>query len=222
MYRAIDLKTGSLRWQFAGLEGPVTSRPVIADSLLIFGAWDRHLYAVNKKTGALVWKWNNGTRVINYSPAACIPVVHDGVVYIAAPDRYLSAIDVSNGKTLWRTHEATVRESIGVSADGRYIYAKTMNDSVVAFHTNRERPMLAWKMSAGYGYDHVPSMLVQKGDRVFFGTRSGVVYALNPAAPAISWAYKIDNAMVNTVQPVSRKKLVASTMDGKIVLLRVR
>lgn len=221
-YRAIDLHTGDLRWQFRGLEGPVTSRPVIADSLLIFGAWDRHLYAVNKNSGALVWKWNNGTRVINFSPAACIPVVHDGVVYIVAPDRFLSAIDLRDGKTLWRTNEATVRESIGMSSDRRFVYAKTMNDTVVAFHTNREKPQLAWKMATGYGYDHVPSMLVPEGDQVFFGTRSGIVYAFDPAKPAISWAYKIDNAMVNTVQPVSRKKLVASTMDGKVVLLRAR
>ena len=77
-------------------------------------------------------------------------------------------------------------------------------------------------MATGYGYDHVPSMLVPEGDQVFFGTRSGIVYAFDPAKPAISWAYKIDNAMVNTVQPVSRKKLVASTMDGKVVLLRAR
>lgn len=221
-YRAIDLETGNLRWQFTGLQGPVTSQPVIADSLLIFGAWDRHLYAVNKANGALVWKWNNGSAVINFSPAACVPVVHDGVLYIVAPDRYLSAIDLRNGKTLWRTNEYTVRESIGISDDRRFVYAKTMNDTLVAFHTNREKPQLAWKMATGYGYDHVPSMLVQKGDQVFFGTRSGIVYAFDPAAPAITWAYKIDNAMVNTVQPVGRKKLVASTMDGKVVLLRAR
>ena len=46
-----------------------------------------------KIPGQLFWKWNNGSAVRNYSPAACIPVAHDGVVYVVAPDRYISAID---------------------------------------------------------------------------------------------------------------------------------
>ncbi len=70
-----------------------------------------------------MWKWNNGSTVLNYSPAACIPVVKDGVVYIAAPDRSLTAIDIETGKALWRTNEATVRESIGISEDGNMFTA---------------------------------------------------------------------------------------------------
>ncbi|MEI9807839.1 MAG: PQQ-binding-like beta-propeller repeat protein [Bacteroidota bacterium] len=61
-------------WKFDGLEGPVVSTPLLYDAKIIFGAWDRHLYALNKNTGALVWKWNNGSTVRNFSPAACIPV----------------------------------------------------------------------------------------------------------------------------------------------------
>ena len=219
-FRALQLASGQEVWRFAGLEGAVTSQPVVNGNKVLFGAWDRMLYALDKSVGKLLWKWSNGSPLINYAPAACIPVVKDEVVYVVAPDRFLSAIDLSTGKTLYRTNEATVRESIGMSTDGRFIYAKTMNDTVVAFHTNREKPELAWKMPAGYGYDHVPSMLIQKGRDVYFGTRSGVVYALNPRDRKISWAYKIDNSMVNTVNVISPNRLIAATMDGKVSLLR--
>ena len=57
---------------------------------------------------------------------------------------------------------------------------------------------------------------------VFFGTRSGVVYCIDPQKQAIEWAHKIDNSMVNTMNVLGKKKLVASTMDGKVVLLNVR
>lgn len=221
-FRAIDLQTGKLRWHFDSLQGPVVSKPVINSNTIIFGAWDKNLYALNKNDGNFLWKWNNGSSIINYSPAACIPVIKDAVVYVAAPDRYLSAIDIENGKTLWRTNQATVRESIGISEDGKLIYGKTMQDTVVAFYTNRERPQLAWKMNAGFGYEHTPSMLVENGGTIFFGTRSGVVYAINPTTQTIVWAYKIDNSMVNTVNVLNSKQLIASTMDGKVCLLQAQ
>lgn len=219
-FRALDLNSGKELWKFNQLEGPVVSKPVIYQDAVIFGAWDKNLYALNKKDGSLLWKWSNGSSDINYSPAACIPVVREGVVYIAAPDRYLTAIDFSTGKTLWRTNEATVRESIGVSEDNKWIYAKTMQDTIVAFHTGSTKAQLAWKLNAGYGYEHSPSALIEKEGSLFLGTRNGVVYAISPSSQKIEWTYKIDNSMVNTVNVISGKSLVASTMDGKVCLLQ--
>jgi outer membrane protein assembly factor BamB/predicted phosphodiesterase len=217
-FRMLDLQTGKILWEFSGLEGPVVSTPVIADSLVVFGAWDKNLYALHQSTGQLAWKWNNGSSVINYAPAACIPVVNEDVVYIVAPDRFLTALDLHSGTVLWRIN-AGVRESIGRSEDGRLVYGKTMQDTVVAFYTNRESPRLAWKLSAGFGYEHAPSMLIEKDSRLFFGTRNGVVYALDPKSPTVTWAYKLDNSMVNTVRPINGHSLLATTMDGKVCLL---
>jgi outer membrane protein assembly factor BamB/calcineurin-like phosphoesterase family protein len=216
---ALDLNTGKLVWKFSGLEGPVVSTPLLYDGKIIFGAWDRNLYALDKKTGSLIWKWNNGSSIRNYSPAACTPVANDGVVYVVAPDRYISAINSIDGKTLWRNNDATVRESIGISADGKWIYGKTMQDTIVAYAASREKQSAAWKMHCGFGYEHVPSMLVEKEGSLFFGTRSGVVYSIDPLLQKINWAHKIDNSMVNTVRLIDKQHLIVATMDGKVVLL---
>ena len=144
------------------------------------------------------------------------------MVYIVAPDRYLSAIDITNGNTLWRTNESTVRESIGISGDGHLVYGKTMMDTVVAFPTSREKQTSAWKIHAGFGYEHVPSMLREKSGIVYFGTRNGVVYAVNTSSRQLAWKYKVDNSMVNTVNVLDKDRIVASTMDGKVVLLEQR
>lgn len=218
-FRAFDMNSGDMIWSCDSLQGPVVSTPVLYDGKIIFGAWDRHLYALDKNTGKLLWKWNNGSTVRNFSPASCIPVIHEGVVYVVAPDRYISAIDVNDGKTLWRNNDSRVRESIGISADGKWVYGKTMQDTVVAYATSREKQSTAWRMNCGFGYEHVPSMLIEKDGSVFFGTRSGVVYAIDPSKQEVQWAYKIDNSMVNTVRVLGRQQIVASTMDGKIVLL---
>jgi outer membrane protein assembly factor BamB len=219
-FRAISSRTGKVRWTFRGIRGAVTSKAAISGNTIVFGAWDGYLYALDKRTGNALWKWNNGSPVINYSPAACIPVIRDSVVYVVAPDRYLTALDLVTGQVLWRTKEAAVRESIGMSEDGKLVYGKTMQDTVVAFHANKERPKVAWKVHAGFGYEHVPSMLIEKNGTIFFGTKNGVVYSINASTQKVNWVYKIDNSMVNTVLVLSDSRLIASTMDGKVVLLQ--
>ncbi|HNU13707.1 MAG TPA: PQQ-binding-like beta-propeller repeat protein [Chitinophagaceae bacterium] len=216
---ALNGTYGNLFWKYTGLNGPVVSTPLLYNNTIIFGAWDRNLYALHSKDGAMAWKWNNGSSIRNFSPAACIPVAADGIVYVVAPDRYLSAISASEGKTLWRNNDATVRESIGISADGKWIYGKTMQDTIVAYAAGKEKQWAAWKLHAGFGYEHVPSMLIEKDGLVFFGTKSGVVYCIDPAKRRIEWAHKIDNSMVNTVKVIDKNTLIASTMDGKLVLL---
>jgi outer membrane protein assembly factor BamB len=219
---ALNINSGTMIWQYDGLDGPVVSRPILYDGKLIFGAWDRHLYAVSSVTGELVWKWNNGSSIRNFSPASCIPVAADGVIYIVAPDRYITAIDATSGIALWRNNDGGVRESIGISADGKWIYAKSMQDTIVIYAASREKQAATWKMSCGFGYEHVPSMLVEKDGLVFFGTKNGVVYCIDPVTREIVWKYKIDNSMVNTVNVVDKQTVVATTMDGKIAMLKIK
>jgi outer membrane protein assembly factor BamB/predicted phosphodiesterase len=216
---AMDARTGNIKWSFP-TEGPVVGAATLHNNALVFGAWDTYLYCVNKADGSLRWKWSNGSTVRNYSPASCIPIVINDVVYVVAPDRYLSAIDFKTGQPLWRNNDATVRESDGVSADGQWIFAKTMMDTVVAYHTSREKQSVAWKINCGFGYEHVPSMLIEKDGYIFFGTRSGVIYCVNTTSKQVKWAHKVDNSMVNTVRVISKHQLVATTMDGKTVLLQ--
>ncbi|MCW3089571.1 MAG: metallophosphoesterase [Ferruginibacter sp.] len=220
-FLALNLNNGNILWKFPGIDGPVVSTPIEYNGMVIFGAWDRNLYAVNSLTGALIWKWNNGSSVRMYSPAACIPVAADGVVYVVAPDRYITTIDATSGATLWRNNDATIRESIGISADSKWIYGKTMQDTIVAYAASRDKQSVAWKLACGFGYEHVPSMLIEKEGLVFFGTKSGVVYCINPATQKVEWAHKIDNSMVNTVKVLDKNTVVATTMDGKLVTLNI-
>jgi uncharacterized protein YbbC (DUF1343 family)/outer membrane protein assembly factor BamB/predicted phosphodiesterase len=219
-FRAINAKTGEQVWNYNGLEGPVVGKPLIFANKVIFGAWDKNLYALNIKDGSLKWKWNNGTENRMLSPAMVTPVAHDNVVYIVAPDRFISAIDATTGRTLWRSNEATVRESLGISKDKTLVYGKTMNDEIVAFRTGKEKAEIAWRKDFGFGYDHVPSMLIEKENSVYFGTRNGVIYSINSKNQEHNWSYKIDNSMVNTVNVIGSNNLVAATMDGQIVMLK--
>lgn len=219
-FKALHVKTGKLKWQFNEVEGTIVGKPVIQDNKIIFGSWGRHLYALDIYQGALLWKWNNGSANRMFSPAMATPVISNGIVFIAAPDRFLTAIDINTGETLWRNNQARVRESIGLSTDGALVYGKTMQDEIVAYKTSRTDEGLAWKYNAGYGYEHTPSDLIEKNGKLFFGTKNGTVYCINPKENKTLWAHKIDNSMVNTFKVIDDKTLVVSTMDGKVTLLK--
>ncbi|MFD2285944.1 PQQ-binding-like beta-propeller repeat protein [Pedobacter petrophilus] len=219
-FRALDIKTGKEIWSFKKVEGAIAGKPLIYRGKIFFGSWGGYLYALDISNGSLLWKWNNGQENRMFSPAMVTPVAYNDIVYIAAPDRFLTAIDAGTGHTLWRNNEATVRESIGISTDSTVIYGKTMQDEIVAYKTQSQNPGILWRYNAGFGYEHVPSMLIEKDGNVFFGTRNGVVYAIDPKKQSTTWAHKIDDSMINTVNVVDGKNLIVSTMDGKVVWLK--
>jgi outer membrane protein assembly factor BamB len=65
-------------------------------------------------------------------------------------------------------------------------------------------------------------MLVERDGIVFFGTRNGVVYAVDPKTQLTKWAHKVDNSMVNTVRVLNKRDLVVTTMDGRLLRLRFK
>lgn len=68
--RAINIKDGSLVWEYSQVEGYIETRPLIYEDKVIFGAWDNNMYALDRKTGGLLWKWNDGLSRMHFSPVS--------------------------------------------------------------------------------------------------------------------------------------------------------
>ena len=219
-FRALRLADGELVWEFDGMKNYQESRPVIADGKVIFGAWDSYLYALNVADGTLAWKWNNGGTRPHFSPAAVWPVVAEGKVFITAPDRYMTAVNVADGTTAWRTKEHKVRETVGLSEDNKTVFSRCMNDSVLAVSAQDFR--LLWKVDAKFGYDHNPSMLIERGGEIVFATKNGEINCLRSSDGAILWKHKIGNSIINTMVPVGEADWVLTTTDGVVARISVK
>ena len=219
-FRALRLADGELVWEFGELGNYQESRPVIADGKVIFGAWDSYLYALNVADGSLAWKWNNGGTRPHFSPAAVWPVVAEGKVFITAPDRYMTAVNVADGSTVWRTKEHKVRETIGLSEDNKIVFSRCMNDSVLAVVASDCR--LLWKVDAKFGYDHNPSMLIERNGEIVFATKNGEINCLRSSDGELLWKHKIGNSIINTMVPVGEKDWVLTTTDGVVARVSVK
>jgi len=219
-FRAIDVKTGKLCWEYTDVKGYIETKPLIYEDKVIFGAWDNNLYALDKESGRELWKWNGNLTRMHFSPAAVWPVAANGKVFITDPQRAMTAIDANSGKTIWRTFQSTVRETIGLSADKIRLYSKTMQDSVVCFSTEGNVPKQIWATDVKFGYEHAPSMLVEKDGVVFGSTKSGVVFALEAFSGKLLWKHKVGNSLISTVVPLSATECVFTSTSGEVGILK--
>ncbi|WP_321333655.1 PQQ-binding-like beta-propeller repeat protein [uncultured Bacteroides sp.] len=218
-FRAINIKTGKIVWAYDKVKGYIETRPLVTKSKVIFGAWDNTLYALDKTNGKELWKWTGGLTRMHFSPAAVWPVAADGKVFITDPERAMTAIDIETGKTVWRTKQSVVRETIGLSEDKERVYSKTMNDSIVCFATKGNKPNQLWVSNVGFGYEHAPSMPVEKDGVVFGSTKSGLIFAMEPLTGKVLWKHKTGNSLISTVVPINRHQVLFTATGGEVGLL---
>ena len=236
---AFDLKTGALKWSFNELKNYVLTRPLVYNDKLYFGAWDTYLYALHLKDGSLAWKWSNGKSNPKLSPASVWPVAADGKIFITAPDRYFTCLDAETGAEVWRTKEYKVRETVGLSEDGKTVYSKCMWDTVVAISTQypishsslSERPIgetpsnsptPLWTSHAGFGYEHNPAMPLEKDGTLWVSTKNGLLLGMDAKTGKVLWRHKIGNSILNTPLPLSGKECIFTSSEGTITRIRVR
>lgn len=215
-FQAWDVKKHKLLWSFDSIFNYCQAEPAIDGNSIAFGAWDTYLRLINRSNGKLQWKWNNGKNINLFSPGNCVPVITPDKVIIVAPDRYMTAIDRNTGRQIWRNNDFKYRESLGVSADGKTAYAKTMDGEIVAVSTVGNEFKLLWKIDAGLGYEHAPCLVVESKGIVFLGSLHGVVVAIDPIAQKTLWRYRLGNSQFNGWDIDADGNLYTSLIEGTV------
>lgn len=223
-FQAWDVKRHSLLWHYDSINNYCQASPVVDGNDVVFGAWDTHLRLLDKKTGKLRWKWNNGNPSNLYSPGNVVPVVTADKVVIVAPDRVTTALDRKTGTQLWRVkNENKVRESLGRSADGRIAYAKTMDGELVAMSTTGTGYEQLWKADAGFGYEHAPCIVLEHKGKVFLGSRRGMLTVFDAVTHQKIFTYKMGSSEVNGFEvDATTGDVYCSLIEGVIYRIRLK
>ena len=226
-FRALDLRDGSLAWSFVRVEGFVECRPWVDSSQVVFGAWDGKLYSLSPADGTLQWSWKT-PRGANrmYSPAACWPVKAAGRIFVAVPDRKVYALDAGSGTVLFSVDGG--RESVGLSADGSRVYAKTMFHHTYALAADvpvpseGEAPEELWRVENLAGYDISPTAIAEAGGMVLNCSARGNLTAMDAQDGSLLWTFRVSEALLNPVAAYEKGgdvEILASSMDGAVCLL---
>ncbi len=106
-FHAVDSGSGRAAWRFDtgalipwewGSEGwdVYTSSPVVVDSVVIFGAGDGVVYALDLDTGTEIWRFATEGRIRS------TPAVGDGHVFVGSTDGIVYALEFDTGEETWR------------------------------------------------------------------------------------------------------------------------
>ena len=219
---AINIYSGKVKWSFDELKNYVLTRPLVYSNKLYFGTWDTNFYALNLADGSVAWKWSNGKSNPKLSPASVWPVAANGKVFITAPDRYFTCLDAETGAEVWRTKEYKVRETVGLSEDGKTVYSKCMWDTIVALDATADEVVPRWVTNAEFGYEHNPAMPLEKDGTLWVSTKNGLLLGMDAQTGKVLWRHKIGNSILNTPLPLSNKECIFTSSEGTITRVRVQ
>lgn len=215
MFR-INPADGSIEWEFGFGSGQPQGRPTADGNRLVFGAWDRHLYCIDTRSGKELWRWNNGSANVLFSPGHIVPRISRGRVMIVAPDRHMTFIDLETGREIWREKRRRVRESTGLSDDGTTFYAKTMDGEMVAVPVSAESYEELWCADAGWGYDHNFCPVAVVGETAYMANRTGMVAAVNLTDGTVRHVAKLGNSSANDFHVDTEGAVWVTFIEGKI------
>jgi len=115
--RALDLKSGQPRWEYA-TSAPIKYAPTIWEGRAYFGSGDGYAYALEAATGRLLWRFRAAPlerRIMVYGqltstwPVHSGVLVQDGVAYFAAgiidhDGTHVYAVDAITGELKWQNN----------------------------------------------------------------------------------------------------------------------
>lgn len=223
----IDAVSGKIIWQNKIPQSYSQGTPLVQGDKIIFGTWDTNVYCLNKNTGTLIWKWNNGNnKQVLYSAGNVNIVASKNRLYFVSPERFLTILDIETGKTLLRTSKWKVRESMGKSQDGKWFYAKTMNGELLRLPLNDDLELTEENLMAQskvldlkLDYEHNPAPIVENNNKIYIGSRKGEVVIVDASGFEIIKQVNLGSSSVNGFRVDDQGKVWTSLIEGGIYLL---
>jgi PQQ-dependent dehydrogenase (methanol/ethanol family) len=240
---ALDLENvGKIIWKFAPEQDKfapsvaccdVVNRGVAyADGKIVAAALDTKVYALDAKSGKVIWSVRNGDPKLGQTMTSAPLVVKDKVIVGISGGEYgvrgyLTAYDLSTGKQVWRAY------SVGPDADISFDPAKTIDGAtqrpVGANSSLKTWEQQEWKLGGGttwgwYSYDPQLNLIYygsgnpgswnpdqRPGDNKW----STTIFARNADTGVAAWAYQMTPHDAWDYDGINEMVLSDSSINGQ-------
>ena len=242
---AINLdNVGQIVWKFAPEQDKfspsvaccdlVNKGVAYADGKVLVTTLDTHVYALDAKTGKVVWSAQNGDPQLGQTMTIAPLVVHDKVIVGISGGEYgvrghLTAYDLKSGKLVWRAN------SVGPDADILFDPDKTI-DGATQRPVGKDSSLKTWnqdewKLGGGttwgwYTYDPQLNLVYYgSGNPGTWNPRqrpgdnkwSTTLFARNPDTGVATWAYQMTPHDAWDYDGINESVLTESLIDGNTV-----
>ena len=166
-----------LKWKFKTADA-IYSSPILLDGVVYFGSEDKHLYAVDIKTGKEIWKFKTADEI--YSS----PILLDGVIYFGSNDNHLYALDAKTGEKKWKFETEDWITSTATVIDG-VVYFGSCDNHLYAVDAKTGKEI--WKFETG---DSVSSSPTVVDGVIYFGSCDNHFYAVDIKTGKEKWKFE--------------------------------
>ena len=206
----VDLN-GNLKWQFE-TEYPQWGTPATDGETIYISSLDHHIYALDAKTGDLVWQSDDLNGAIQGSPT----ISTDGNLYIGTLGAGMFALNASDGSTIWQT------PTDGWVFSGPVIYKDSLifgDLTGTVYSMKSSDGSINWQVvpDPSDRKKAITEKLLLYQDVLYFGNENGVFYSMNPSSGTVNWSKPFDAKIFTT--PVATDDLVIMALMGKESLL---
>jgi outer membrane protein assembly factor BamB len=212
---------GSLKAQ-----GQIWSSPKLDGGLVYFGSDDGNIYAYDRETKTLKWRYATGAKV--RSSAA----FSTNAIFFSSDDGLLYALDKRSGKLKWKFnlsdkdakrilpagHAPWVFDYTKSSpvVDGDVLYIGSSDHHLYALSTSTGE--LKWSFKAG---DRIRSTATFNDDLVFTSSWDGITYALNKQSGELVWQHTSQARIVSSPVIIGDNIIIGSR-DTRIYALNTQ
>jgi outer membrane protein assembly factor BamB len=204
----VDPREGDLVWQFdltgnRAMKG-IRSSPAAGGGLVVFGADDGAVYALDLQTGQQRWRTETNAAV------AAPPSIADGKVFVGNLNGMLHAIDLESGQIRW-THNAGAPTFSNALLVREYAVFCTLGGSVLALRTSDGS--IAWETDIGSPMNSGP---VAAGEYLYVGTLKKELCGLRVSNGEFVWKTAL-SGRVKTAPAVAYRRLFVATDDRTVM-----
>lgn len=200
----------------------VYSNPCIDDETVYVGAWSGSYFALNQKTGKMLWQTRTMPGTDGGRPDSAAPMIHKGHLYVQKGARYLAALDKHTGELKWQwkvprgyLQNGTIAAhgDMVVGSFGRAVTKLPYNTTLVAFNDveNGSKPL--WEYQGGGGL----TAPVLTEEHVICGSSADpFVSCLNARTGKLEWRVFTGGEMLENVPAIYGDKVFVHGKNGWI------
>ncbi len=211
--KAVDKKTGALRWQYK-TDAMLFSRPAVSDKYIVLPTSDKRLVWLDKKSGKAKWQYEAS------GPYVADGVVKDGILYQGGFKTF-QAWDVKRHRLLWQYNDINNYCQASPVVDGNDVVFGAWDTYLRSL--NRRTGALNWQWNNGKSVNlYSPGNVVPvvTPGRVVIVAPDRVTTAIDRKSGKELWREKNDNKVRESLgHSADGEVAYAKTMDGTLVAM---
>ena len=211
--KAVDKKTGQLRWQYK-TDAMLFSRPAVTDKYVILPTSDKRLVWLDKKSGKPVWQYEAA------GPYVADGVVRDGILYQGGFMTF-QAWDVKRHRMLWHFDDIYNYCQAEPVVDGNDVIFGAWDTHLRSLDTRTGTMNWEWnntKTSVLYSPGNVVPVVTP--ERVVIVAPDRFATGIDRRTGKQQWREKNDNKVRESLgRSADGKVAYAKTMDGELVAM---